>query len=141
MPTFYQPEVTAASLSAALDGLRAFAGPTPHERLGQIAETLTKSKTPSLVPVADVNVDTNIQRVIDRNKVAAMILAKAWENPIDVNQHDDDSLWVENGQHRLEAAKQAGRSHILAHVHHHDLETERRLTAQGAGLSALKTAG
>ena len=45
--------------------------------LAEILE-VGKSRTPSLVPVEDVNVDTNTQRVIDRDKVTAMILAKAW---------------------------------------------------------------
>lgn len=91
-----------------------------------------------MVRVADVRTDTNTQRPLDREKVADMVLQKAWENPIHDNQRDDDSLWVMNGQHRLEAARQADREYVPARIDHLDRETERRVTAEGASLSLLK---
>jgi hypothetical protein len=68
------------------------------------------------IPLDQCDVDPSYQRPLDREKVAAMKLDKAWEKqPIHVNM-DGGTYWIIDGQHRAEAARQSGIKEVHAFV-------------------------
>jgi hypothetical protein len=138
-----------SGLASALDGLRDTLEPSKPENaamsLMDIAKRLgasndvAKHTTADRVALADLHIDTGTQRPIDRDKVESMRAAKAYRDPIRVNQRPDGSLWLMNGQHRAQAAHEDGLTHVHARIEFHDRETERQITADGAGTPLLKT--
>jgi hypothetical protein len=68
------------------------------------------------IPLDQCDTDPSYQRPLDREKVAAMKLDKAWEKqPIHVNM-DGGTYWIIDGQHRAEAARQSGVKEVHAFV-------------------------
>lgn len=78
----------------------------------QAADTRAKSIGANTmeVPLADLNVDSNYARELDEAWVETIV--SGWDpdlfrNPL-VSRRSDGSLWVVDGQHRVEAAKRLG---------------------------------
>lgn len=75
-----------------------------------------ESEVSRLIPLDQCDTDPSYQRPLDREKVAAMKLDKAWEKqPIHVN-FSDGTYWIIDGQHRAEAARQSGVKEVHAYA-------------------------
>jgi hypothetical protein len=72
-----------------------------------------------ILPVPKINVDSRYQRELNERRVARMAAAfdPGLAEAISVSLRDDGTYWVFDGQHRLEAARRAGRTEILCLVH------------------------
>lgn len=68
-----------------------------------------------VVPLAQLQVDTDYQRPEDREKVNGMLKklrsGLTLDGDIKVNEREDGSLWIVDGQHRVKAMMLAGKTH------------------------------
>ena len=101
--------------------------------LGSILNVPLVGKTASgrVVPLMDLQVDHDYQRPEDREKVEGML--KAVRNGVDlpppeVNEREDGSLWITDGQHRVKARMLAGETHCAALVNRDPQQSEPRRT-------------
>jgi hypothetical protein len=109
--------------------------PVPEENKPD-GELDVEAESSHPIPLEQCDTDPSYQRPLDRDKVAAMVKDKAYEKPIEVNFHSG-RYWVIDGQHRAEAARQAGLEEIHAFVHFIPSQREQELET---GIMA-KTAG
>jgi uncharacterized membrane protein len=72
------------------------------------------------VNLAELRVDTDYQRPEDREKVLSMLkrlrAGIELDGDVKVNEREDGSLWITDGQHRVKAMMLAGRTHHEALV-------------------------
>lgn len=99
--------------------------------LGSILNVPLVGKTARerVVPLIDLQVDHDYQRPEDRDKVEGML--KAIRNGVDlpppeVNEREDGSLWITDGQHRVKARMLAGETHCAALVNRDPQQSEPR---------------
>lgn len=79
------------------------------------------------VELADLHVDHDYQRPIDRGKVTRMRDDKTYRRlPVTVNVRADGSMWLTDGQHRAQAAHEDGETHVRARVTRLDRVSEAR---------------
>ena len=115
--------------------------------------------TPAWIALAQMQVDPAYQRTIDsyqsRKIIAGMIREWNWNlcQPLVVTRRADNSLWVLDGQHRLEGARQRGDiphlpAIVLSGITHAAeaetfvaLNTERQRLGQGDIFAAMLVAG
>lgn len=110
------PEPEADALDQLFDVAKKFKPLSVPEAMEPQKEWSYEASGSYPIPLDQCDTDPSYQRPLDREKVAAMKLDKAWEKqPIHVNM-DGGTYWIVDGQHRAEAARQAGVKEVHAFV-------------------------
>jgi hypothetical protein len=110
------PEPDAAAIDQLFVVAKKFKPLSVPEQLEPQKEWIHEAEGSYPIPLDNCDVDPSYQRPLDREKVKAMKLDKAWEKqPIHVNM-DGGTYWIVDGQHRAEAARQAGVKEVHAFV-------------------------